>query len=172
MAHADIIEAFLTLNDKALVGMPNWVEQPRAGELMATWQIEADGVITENFEVRALAYPNVARTLQPYFKLGLFYLKTPVCRLDFQRDKTHFNQPHRRPPHVPPGMVQGEHWHDFADNKFLFEAAKMPTRFQFAVAPPHRITRFEQAFHWFCDTINTARENHQVVDLPVRTRLL
>jgi len=172
MSHENIIRTFVARDDKVLVGVPSWVRQPRDGELVATWQFNAGGVLAPDFEIRAVAYPNKDRALQPYFKLGLHYLSSPVCRLDFQTDKSHPNHIKNRPVHVPAGTVYGCHWHDFEDNRYLFAAAKMPTKFLFATPAPDRVTRFDQAFHWFCDKINTVHVNGNLIDLPGRTSLL
>lgn len=170
--HRDIIRQFINDQTKRIVGQATWQERNRVGEFVATWQIECNQVISKEFEIMAVAYPNVSSDVMPYFKLGLHYLSSPCCRLDYQRDKSHPNGITDAPLGITPGIVKGEHWHDFEHNAYLFTASKLPERFKFAVSVDPQIQTFEQAFHWFCDKLNIGRTSADIPLLPTRTRLI
>jgi hypothetical protein len=94
-----------------------------------------------------------------------------VFRVDYVSWEIHNNQP-GGPPDIDIGLVEGPHYHAWADNKRLCTRISLAKEMKYARLLPRNVRGFENAFRWFCGETNIELGPGDIPDLPGRTLLV
>ena len=161
---AALIDQFLA-GPKRLAGRPVWRSGNGSDDKRVVWPILVGTSVSEA-TLGITAYPN-RTALQFTITLNL-----PPCiwRLDFIPPQESHSNPLDRGSMLG-YRVYGPHYHAWADNRHLATAATLPKVLLCARSLPRQITKWDQAFRWFCAAVGIALEPDQVIDLPPREGL-
>lgn len=165
---ADVIDSLIAVK-KIPRGQPLWSREQN-GEHRIKQSIEIKGEISEAvFEVQA--YPTYRNPQK--FKLNLLARKS-VWRVDFDFEyKGHPNPLEKSvPPEIRGIVLDGTHYHSWADNRYLCTAANLPDRLLVARPMPDGIRSFDNALRWFCGKINIVLPANHMIFYPNKDILL
>jgi len=160
-----LIDQFLATS-KTLAGQPIWREGNGNGDKRISWPILVGTSVSEA-TLGITAYPN---RLPSQFTITLNH-RACIWRLDFIPPQESHPNPLDRGVLLGGYRIYGPHYHAWADNRHLATAASLPKELLCARSLPRQITRWEQAFRWFCDQVGIALEPSQVIELPPREGL-
>lgn len=71
-----------------------------------------------------------------------------------------------------PAMIQGPHYHAWADNRHTGRTVALPQKLGNARILPAEITSNQQAFDWFLEQVNILPPDWEMPEWPIKTQLL
>lgn len=150
--------------DKTLAGFSSWSRDYRDHCLSWSRAVEIAGEI-RGMRLEVKAYPN-SDTLK--FRILLIEAKC-VWRLDFA-DDGHINP--MGAPEKPGEVMNGPHYHSWADNRRYAKPNSLPQKLQIARLLPANIRTFDAGFRWFCNETRVFIETSDIPRLPKKDTLI
>lgn len=143
------VDAFLAAR-KDLVGEAAWHYDGHLPPLLRQL-VEIDGTVLGELDVRW-----ISERPSPVFKIRLAYRSSDVWRLDHNPAAHAVARKRKRG--FPP-IIQGAHYHAWADNREYATPARLPQQlFHMRPFPPGgvKLRNFDDIYRWFCSEVNIA----------------
>ncbi|QEX16125.1 hypothetical protein FRZ44_14170 [Hypericibacter terrae] len=162
---ADLVDAFLAA-PKRVAAEAAWQQGNRPAEFRALWPILVEDSLV-GASMQATAIPN---SPEPQFTITL---NIPDCvwRLDFEPSWKRHANPMWAAPALGDFVVNGPHFHAWADNSSMASLTQVP-ELLCARALPATVKTWKQALRWFCAETRIELAKTQMIEYPPREGLI